>query len=124
MQGSWAVGKAGDLASWPNYTTYVLCGFEWVAAPLWASGSSEVKLRGWILVLEGEGRKDRGDVKSEDCGWKEMRFIHASFHHWEYKEPPGSEVLNQDGLTTDQPRNVVILHNCGLCVTHANATVG
>lgn len=35
----------------------------------------------------------------------------------------GSDVFNQDGLTTDQPINMVILHNCGLCVMHVNATV-
>lgn len=28
MQDSRAVGKEGDLASWPDFATYVLCGFE------------------------------------------------------------------------------------------------
>lgn len=68
MEGRRAVGKAGDLASWPDYATYVLFGFGQVVAPLWTSGSSEVKLTGWILVCKGERRKERGDANSEECG--------------------------------------------------------
>lgn len=44
------------------------------------------------------------------------------------QEPPVRDGFRQDGLgsalITDQPRNLVVWHNSGLCVTHANSEAG